>query len=79
MNFLKQIFTCWNKQTLGTFIHTLFTGKFVGKDQFGDKYYSNSNGKRWVVYKNQVESSKDAGGSQIHEGGGPRNVLLGAL
>ena len=58
MNFLKQIFTWWNKQTLGTFIHTLFTGKFVGKDQFGNKYYSNSNGKRWVIYNGKVESSK---------------------
>ena len=58
MNFLKQIFTWWNKQTLGTFIHTLFTGKFVGKDQFGNKYYSNSKGRRWVIYNDNVESSK---------------------
>ena len=57
-NFLKQIFTWWHKQTLGTFIYTLFTGKFAGKDQFGNKYYSNSNGKRWVIYKNNVEASK---------------------
>ena len=57
-NFLKLIFTWWNKQTLGTFIYTLFTGKFVGKDQFGNKYYSNSKEKRWVIYKNEIESSK---------------------
>ena len=36
----------------------MFTGKLVGKDEFGNKYYSNSKGKRWVIYKNEVESSK---------------------
>ena len=58
INFLKQIFTWWHKQTVGTFIYTIFTGKFSGKDQFGNKYYSNSKGKRWVIYKNDIESSK---------------------
>ena len=58
MNPFKQIFTWWNRQTFGTFIYTLFTGKFVGKDEFGNKYYSNSKEKRWVIYKNKVESSK---------------------
>ena len=57
-NFLKQIFTWWHKQTVGTFIYTLISGKLVGKDQFGNKYYGNSKGKRWVIYKNNVESSK---------------------
>ena len=56
--FLKQIFTWWNRQTIGTFIYTLFRGKFIGKDQFGNKYYSSSNGKRWVVYSDLVEASK---------------------
>ena len=58
INFLKQIFTWWHKQTLGTFIYTLLTGNFIGSDQFGNKYYSNSKGRRWVIYKNNVESSK---------------------
>ena len=57
-SFLKQIFIWWHKQTIGTFIYTLFFGKFVGKDEFGNKYYSSSNGKRWIIYKNRVESSK---------------------
>ena len=35
MSFLKQIFTWWHKQTIGTFILTLFTGKFVGEDDLG--------------------------------------------
>ena len=58
ISFFKQIFTWWNRQTVGTFINTLFTGKFVGKDEFGNKYYTNKKGKRWVIYKNYVESSK---------------------
>ena len=58
ISFIKQIFTWWHRQTVGTFIYTLFTGKLVGKDEFGNKYYSNSKGKRWVIYTNRVESSK---------------------
>ena len=58
ITFLKQIFTWWHRQTVGTFIYTLFTGKFIGNDEFGNKFYTNSSGKRWVVYKNDIESSK---------------------
>ena len=35
MSFFKQIFTWWHRQTVGTFIATLFTGKFIVKDEFG--------------------------------------------
>jgi len=59
MSFLKQIFTWWHRQTFGTFVYTLIFGKFVGKDEFGNKYYSDSKGKkRWVIYKKRVESTK---------------------
>jgi len=58
ISFIKQIFTWWHRQTIGTFIYTLFSGKLVGVDELGSKYYSNSTGKRWVIYKNKVESSK---------------------
>ena len=58
ISFIKQIFTWWHRQTVSTFIHTLLTGKLIGKDEFGNKYYSNSKGKRWVIYMNRVESSK---------------------
>ena len=58
INFLKQIFTWWHKQTFGTFFYTLFTGKYAGKDEFGYKYYFNSKGKRWVIYKDNIESTK---------------------
>ncbi len=58
INFFKQIFIWWHKQTFGTFLYTLFTGKYVGEDEFGNKYYTNSKKKRWVVYNSKVESSK---------------------
>ena len=58
IGFIKQIFTWWHRQTVGTFIYTLFAGKLVGKDEFGNKYYSNSKKKRWVIYANKVESTK---------------------
>lgn len=50
--------------TIGTILHTLFFGKRIGKDQFGNVYYQNrspdENGKyrRWVVYKGIAEPSK---------------------
>ena len=56
--FFKQLFRWWNRQTIGTFVYTFFFGKFVGADKFGNKYYQSSNEKRWVIYKNTVESSK---------------------
>ena len=55
---LKQIFTWWHKQTLGTFLKTLFFGKFVGADSYGNKYYKSKNDQRWVVYKDKIEASK---------------------
>ena len=58
ISFFKQIFIWWHRQTIGTFIYTMIKGKFVGKDEFGNKYYNNSKERRWVVYKNRVDSSK---------------------
>ena len=55
---LKQIFTWWHKQTFGTFLKTLFYGKFVGEDFSGNKYYKNKNDERWVVYKDNIDASK---------------------
>ncbi|MDB9760344.1 NADH-ubiquinone oxidoreductase subunit NDUFA12 family protein [Pelagibacteraceae bacterium] len=54
----KQIFTWWHKQTLGTFLKTLFFGKFVGKDSYGNMYYKSKKDERWVVYQSSIEASK---------------------
>ena len=55
---LKIIFTWWNKQTIGTFLKTLFLGKYVGKDEFGNKYYKSNRDERWVIYANDIEATK---------------------
>ena len=50
--------------SIGTIIYTLLFGKFVGKDEKGNKYYANSSDfldkktKRWVMYKGDIEASK---------------------
>tara|TARA_A100001011_G_C13531886_1_gene524929 strand:+ start:85 stop:465 length:381 start_codon:yes stop_codon:yes gene_type:complete len=55
---LKQIFTWWHKQTFGTFLKTLFTGRLVGVDNLGNKFYQNKKGDRWVIYFDKIEASK---------------------
>ena len=58
LTFIKEIFTWWNRQTLGTRIETFFFGKLVGKDEFGNKYYQSKKGKRWVIYNDEADASK---------------------
>ena len=55
---LKEIFTWWNRHTLGTRIQIFFYGKYVGKDENGNKYYQSNSGKRWVIYNGEVDASK---------------------
>ena len=55
---LKIFFTWWNKQTFGTFLKTLFFGKYVGTDHFGNKYYKNKKDERWVIYSSNIEATK---------------------
>ena len=58
LTLFKKIFTWWNRDTFGTRIKTIIFGKFVGKDSFGNKYYESKNGKRWVIYANEIDASK---------------------
>ena len=58
LTLIKEIFTWWNRQTLGTRIFTFFFGKFVGEDDLGNKYYESKNKKRWVIYKNEIDATK---------------------
>ena len=58
LTFFKQLFVWWNQQTFGTRIQTFFSGKLVGVDSFGNKYYENKLGKRWVIYKDEIDASK---------------------
>ena len=54
----KQIFTWWNQQTFGTRLQIFFSGKLVGQDKNGNKYYESKSGRRWIVYNDEVEASK---------------------
>jgi NADH dehydrogenase len=58
LTLLKKIFTWWNQETIGTKLQTIFFGKFVGEDDFGNKYYQSKSKKRWVIYKDEVDASK---------------------
>ena len=58
LTLFKKIFTWWNQDTIGTKIQTIFFGKFVGKDNFGNKYYESKSGKRWVIYADEIDASK---------------------
>ena len=59
LTFIKEILTWWNRQTFGTRLQTIFFGKFVGEDEFGNKYYENKKRKkRWVIYKGEIEATK---------------------
>ncbi len=60
--FLKQFFTWWNGQTLGTRFHTWRKGVRVGEDEAGNVYYqggtdSEGRTRRWVIYKGESDGS----------------------
>ena len=54
----KIFFTWWNRQTFGTYLKTLFFGKYVGKDELGNKYYTNNQDERWVIYSSNIDATK---------------------
>ena len=58
LTIFKEIFTWWNQQTLGTRIQTIISGKYIGKDNLGNKYYESKSGKRWVIYNGEVDATK---------------------
>ena len=58
LTFFKKIFIWWNQETIGTKLKTIFYGKFVGEDSFGNRYYQSKSGKRWVIYNDEIDASK---------------------
>ena len=56
--FFNKIFTWWNRDTFGTKLKTIFFGKLAGSDSQGNKYYESKNGKRWVIYFDEIDASK---------------------
>ena len=62
-DWLLQIFTWWNGQTIGTRLHTWRFGKPVGEDERGNLFYQTADGKRrWVIYNGPAEASAIAPG-----------------
>jgi NADH:ubiquinone oxidoreductase subunit len=63
---LKTIFTWWNGATVGALFTIAKRGKFVGEDDFGNRYYAAKTirdgdagrQRRWVIYKGYAEPSK---------------------
>jgi NADH:ubiquinone oxidoreductase subunit len=55
----RLLFVWWHNATPGTWLTTWLTGRSVGKDQFGNRYFENRKGtRRWVVYAGTVEASR---------------------
>ncbi len=56
---LREIFTWWNGQTVGTRVWTARKGQKVGEDEQGNQFYQTADGKhRWVIYNGECESSR---------------------
>jgi len=58
MSLLRLIFIWWHGATLGTLVKTWVTGTPIGVDEFGNRYYRDRKGRRWVLYNGTVEASR---------------------
>ena len=36
----------------------MFFGKYVGSDEYGNKYYKSKKNERWVIYSKNIEATK---------------------
>ena len=59
MSFLKQMFTWWNVQSVGTQYFTWRKGVKVGEDDQGNAFFESRDGvKRWVIYSVENEATR---------------------
>lgn len=65
MGFLSQIFCWWGSSTWGTSWTIFKHGKYVGCDDYGNRYYEQHSGvgphgmpRRWVLYRDLAEASQ---------------------
>mgnify|MGYP000689585318 CR=1 FL=1 len=65
MSILSEIFSWWGGNTWGTRFTIWKLGRFVGADDYGNRYYEQRSGtgpvgkpRRWVIYKDLAEASK---------------------
>jgi NADH:ubiquinone oxidoreductase subunit len=64
MKWFYRLFTWWHGQTLNTAVYTLLFGKFVGVDEFGNRYYRSRKidaalgvERRWVIFSGESDGS----------------------
>src|ERR1700730_10648868 len=64
MKWFYRLFTWWHGQTLNTALYTLLFGKFVGEDEFANRYYRSRKidkalgfERRWVTYAGESEGT----------------------
>lgn len=56
---LREIFTWWNGQTVGTRLFTALKGEKVGEDEQGNQFYQTADGnRRWVIYNGVADASR---------------------
>lgn len=65
MSIFSEIFSWWGGNTWGTRLTLWRQGRFVGEDEFGNRYYEQVRGwsphggpRRWVLYKKLAEASQ---------------------
>jgi len=59
MSILREIFTWWNGQTIGTRLFTARSGELVGEDDQGNRFYrTRDDARRWVIYAGEAEASR---------------------
>lgn len=59
MGLLGKIFTWWDGATIGTLLNSWATGRQVGADGLGNRYYMARDGKRrWVIYQGSNDASR---------------------
>jgi NADH:ubiquinone oxidoreductase subunit len=59
MGMFSTLFTWWNGATLGTWLNTRLSGRLVGEDADGNRYYTDKAGRRrWVIYAGETDSSR---------------------
>lgn len=62
MGMLSEIFSWWGGNTWGTRLWTWRQGRYIGSDEFGNRYYEQRRGvgplgrpRRWVIYRDISE------------------------
>ncbi len=67
LNLLKSIFTWWNQGTVGLRFTVSRLGRFVGQDEYGNRYfearddresYDVGRKRRWVIFRGYADASK---------------------